>query len=552
MRKRRSSKGVTVNAVAGSHVVMLGLDLAADARPGCLGFAIQREDHTEDERAWMRGTKTFPGTPSAGSVSSREHPFQSFQWSDYSAKPQHDYSYGVVPLYGGLKPGPRVSVRVTTESEGGATHSVYFNRGSVATQEYVRQFGNVKPTKLAPERRAAAYEWLSRGLLEAFEAFAARAEGPGFGLRGAIYEFQWPAALAAIGAAAQRKADVKVLFDEIDPAGSPGAKNVRAIAAAAIGNLCLARTTGTIMHNKFLVLTRDAKPVAVWTGSTNLTENGIFGHLNCGHVVEDATIAGEYLAYWEQISAQPSPQRTPEVDWVVANNIRPPDPWDPLTAVFSPHRGKAVLDWYATLAGRAQAPGDALFMSFAFGMDKRFQAVYETDDSVLRVALMDKMGAGAGLKQALIDIPRIRRRRNVVIAIGNRVITNAFDRWLSEPTGLTSNVQWVHSKFMLVNPLSNDPIVVTGSANFSGPSTDENNENMLVIRGDKRVADIYLGEFMRLYSHYAFRDTLARQAQGQAGVALSGDLAGDDSWQDAGYFTPGSSRELRRRYFART
>ena len=29
---------------------------------------------------------------------------------------------------------------------------------------------------------------------------------------------------------------------------------------------------------------------------------------------------------------------------------------------------------------------------------------------------------------------------------------------------------------------------------------------MLVIRGE--VADVYLGEFMRLYNHYAFRDWL--------------------------------------------
>lgn len=43
-----------------------------------------------------------------------------------------------------------------------------------------------------------------------------------------------------------------------------------------------------MMHNKFFVLTENNKPIAVWTGSTNLTENGIFGHSNCGHVVEDA------------------------------------------------------------------------------------------------------------------------------------------------------------------------------------------------------------------------------------------------------------------------
>ena len=44
---------------------------------------------------------------------------------------------------------------------------------------------------------------------------------------------------------------------------------------------------------------------------------------------------------------------------------------------------------------------------------------------------------------------------------------------------------------------------------FSDASTLQNDENMLVIRGNKRVADIYLGEYMRLWNHYAFREFLA-------------------------------------------
>jgi len=59
---------------------------------------------------------------------------------------------------------------------------------------------------------------------------------------------------------------------------------------------------------------------------------------------------------------------------------------------------------------------------------------------------------------------------------------------------------------MLVDPLSSNPVVITGSANFKHASVNTNHENMLVIRGDTRVADIYLGEFMRQFSSYAFRD----------------------------------------------
>jgi len=47
MRKKKTRNGFTVNAIAGTHVVLLGFDLAGVQRKGCLGFAIQREDHTE-------------------------------------------------------------------------------------------------------------------------------------------------------------------------------------------------------------------------------------------------------------------------------------------------------------------------------------------------------------------------------------------------------------------------------------------------------------------------------------------------------------------------
>ena len=94
MRKRRTSGGVTLNAIAGTHDVTLGLDLSEARRAGCLGFALRREDHTEGERVWLRGLKTFEATdPDLGpgqSVPTRSHPIQAFQWADYAAKPEHE------------------------------------------------------------------------------------------------------------------------------------------------------------------------------------------------------------------------------------------------------------------------------------------------------------------------------------------------------------------------------------------------------------------------------------------------------------------------------
>jgi phosphatidylserine/phosphatidylglycerophosphate/cardiolipin synthase-like enzyme len=84
-------------------------------------------------------------------------------------------------------------------------------------------------------------------------------------------------------------------------------------------------------------------------------------------------------------------------------------------------------------------------------------------------------------------------------------------------------VAYIHSKFLLRDPLGKDPIVVTGSANFSDPSTTANDENMLIIRGDRRVADIYFTEFNRLFNHYYFRavqESTTRAGHGDDGASL--------------------------------
>ncbi|HEV3304452.1 MAG TPA: phospholipase D-like domain-containing protein [Planctomycetaceae bacterium] len=563
MRNKQSNAGITVNAIAGTNVVLLGMDLSEGRRKGCLGFAIQREDHTEDERYWLSGMKTFketdPGLGPGGQVSSRQHPFQTFQWADYSAKPKHDYTYTVIPLGGAprnLVEVGSLAVPISTEAELAnpkqhETSSVFFNRGAIASQEYARRFQNIRPDKLGGDEQKAAFRWLSRGLLEAFVAFVARAKGESYGLFGAIYEFQWPEALKAIKAAAASRAHVEIIYDGLPGKTGPKKKNVKAIKGAGLTSRSTPRTHGKIMHNKFLVLTKNDKAIAVWTGSTNLTENGIFGHLNCGHIIEDPEIAKQYYSYWKELSDDPE---TPdEKDWMEDNNPAPPDTWnDNRTVVFSPRRGLDVLQWYADIAGNATR-FKPLFMTFAFGMHKFFQAVYSRADGVLRFALMEKEGNGKGIEQGRKDIARIRKLPNVVVAIGRTISVNSFDRWLQELPQLTrgAHVKYVHTKFMLVDPLGTNPVVVTGSANFSKASTDTNDENMIVIRNDQRVADIYMGEFMRTFSHYAFREAVARwEAQGRSAETWEPqDLVPDASWQKD-FFAKGDQRFLRRLYFA--
>ena len=264
------------------------------------------------------------------------------------------------------------------------------------------------------------------------------------------------------------------------------------------------------------------------------------------HLVEEAAIARNYLAYWNELAQDP--KSSPLKDRVEMLSPLPTGkPPVGTTVLFSPRKNLDALDWYADLAINAT---DGLFMTFAFGMNDIFKNVYQNCVAPFRLALMEKktrsMKAGPAKDAEEQKIQNLRNMPENVFAIGNFIRTNAFDGWLKERlTGLNSHVRYIHNKFMLIDPLSDDPIVVTGSANFSDASTRRNDENMVIIRGNTRVADIYLGEFMRLFSHHAFRESLQWRKPDDPPKPLRTDAW----WTDYFGNTP---RSTRRKYFSRT
>jgi phosphatidylserine/phosphatidylglycerophosphate/cardiolipin synthase-like enzyme len=553
MRKKVTNQGLTVQGIAGTYVVLLGFDLAKADCVGLMGFAIHRTDHTENEAYWLEGLKTFaetdPGFPTGAKYSTRQHPIQGFTWSDFSAKPGHDYTYRVLALKGtpqNLEPSAEVSVKVTTECPTSGNHDIYFNRGAAASQEYSRRFGNRKPHEVGPK----AFDWLSRGLYESIIKFIAQAKDSKFELRVCAYEFHYPPVLEALKAAQERGVDVKVIYDR--RRDEPGTKNDEATKAADIGDLCIKRQTNStaISHNKFILLLKDSKPQAVLTGSTNFSEGGIFGHSNVVHIVEEKPIARAYFDYWEQLSKDPkSPDLRPHLtELKPATAGQPPEG---TAVIFSPRENLDALEWYATLAKEAK---DGLFSTYAFGMHPSFQEAYRSGQAKMRFALLEKitrpMEAGPERDAEEAKIIELRKLPENRFAIGSHLKLNKFDQWLGEAlSGLNRNVKYVHTKYMLIDPLGEDPIIITGSANFSAASTKDNDENMLIIRGNKRVAEIYLGEFMRLYNHYAFREWASQKSNesDNAPKALV-HLRTDEWWKEYFGDTP---RSHQREYFSR-
>jgi phosphatidylserine/phosphatidylglycerophosphate/cardiolipin synthase-like enzyme len=559
MRGWAMESGLAAQAIAGTHTVLLGIDL--DDRVGCLGFAIHRTDHTEDEAYWLRGMKSFASVvpnPVAGeSHSLRDQPLQGFQWGDYTAKPEHDYTYRAVALGGSpgaLTEGAAVEVGVRTEPEDDGVHGIWFNRGVAGSQAFVKRFGQYTPPVDADETHPS-FAWLSRGLGEAFLAFVGVAADASWGLRGAFYEFTWRTGLHALGEAVTRGADVALVVHGRDKDAVGGedrdhtaVNNAQAVAEANLDGAVIWRVApnkSALQHNKFLVLTHLGQPVAVWTGSTNLTQGGVFGHLNVGHLITDQTVAGQFLDYWDTLADQTNATAVLRT-WTESQNAidlaSPPGPG--MTAVFSPRATDSVLlDWYATIFDAATS---SAHLTGAFGIDRVFRDKLGVDRDLVRTVLLDKEPA-EGQEVPMVD-PDVR------VSWGDYVQRPALEGWAIEHlTDFNTWVRFVHTKIIFVDPLTDTPTVITGSANYSGNSTTDNEENSIVIRGDgsgvaKRVADIYLTEYQRLFMHFVFRSWAN---QDPSGVSAAGRLAEDDSWS-APYYEPGSWRDRQRRTFAGT
>ena len=369
MRLRKKNANISVHAIAGSHVVLFGLDADEATASKLLGFQILRTGPGDQAPTPLESGRDFAGVDSDVPV------IQSFIWGDYRAEPNTTYTYRIVPVTGTpakQKLGKAVEITVTTEDPAAESHAVYFNRGVAGSQSYSRRFGDYRrfykadPHETDPRRikyneflrpedvpDRAADVWLSRGLEEAMIDFIGQARGPQYTVRAALYELTHRPAIQAFVDALESGADVKIVhhakevttnvfrankaaqvtvsYDDGSPdvvikgrevakvVAPDGIARAANIAVAGVGvsggsrrrfaEMLIPRKITTISHNKFIVLLKDGVPEQVWTGSTNVTGGGIYGQSNVGHIVRDRDVAARYLAYWEKVATDP--KKTP-------------------------------------------------------------------------------------------------------------------------------------------------------------------------------------------------------------------------------------------------
>lgn len=537
MRVSQSSGAFRVKAIAGTHVVLMALDMDESARPGLRGFAIKR-GHGGQAQQWLEGIKYFkdlvPNPKPGDSFPSRQQPFQSFLWSDYTASPGVDYDFTIIALYGDLhnmEERYTLNFSITTEPEyDGKGQGVWFNRGIIASHAMAVDFHNATLTEemvnnVSDDGQLLDREtqWLSRGLAEACLKYINSA-GSGDQLRVCAYEFTYLPVLAALKRAHDRGVDVQIIYHDTKHDDDP---NRKAIATAKLpAAIVHPRTRTAIPHNKFIVKLAAGKPPLVWTGSTNFTDSGFYGQTNVGHVTADATTVKTYLNYWTELKDDPvhsvalqnAIELTPNPPNVIAESSTVP--------FFSPRIADNMLDWYGQRIDDARS---LAMMTIPFNVaDTILTALGKTGNAMRLVILEDPPSAAVDAAEqrnrgklafsngAILGKSFIKYKSSFGGAKVTPIPNSNLDKWfideeLDRPTN-KGHVFFVHAKVLIVDPLSNDPLVCSGSANFSANSLTANDENMLLIRGDTRVADIYVTELDRIFRHFRSRDIINKQA----------------------------------------
>jgi phosphatidylserine/phosphatidylglycerophosphate/cardiolipin synthase-like enzyme len=568
-------------AISGIRTVLIALNCPESRRVGLKGFAFQRERVASGSQArWLRSLKVFksivpdpktardPQDPTKPArFYTNDFPIQSFLWGDYAADPDTVYRYRILPRYG--QPGqlttdPRdeIMFEVRTEKEFDGTHGVWFNRGAIASQKYAEEFGNLPPQNVDdPKDRRVA--WLSRGLLEACLTFINDTPASD-ALRVAAYEFTYAPVLNALAAARTRGVDVQIVYH--DTSAAKTTPNETAMTAAGLPvndrKVTFRRTKTKIPHNKFIVRLKDGQePVEVWTGSTNFTPSGFLGQTNVGHRIADPATAQQYLDYWKILKKDP--ELTGARKSLAALTPHPIEVISPqsVVRVFSPRAKAEMLSWYGR---RMLNAANCVCLTAAFGVTTTLVAPIAQRRDQMRFLLLEKPPSDALRKELNNDfthlIPsygvplgELYTMKNGKPTARKRIAEFELDKWFFKEEHYRPKnsgfVFFVHTKFLLIDPLSDDPLVCSGSANFSPASLLQNDENMLLIRGNTRVADIYLTEFDRIFRHFYFRD-IANElaAKGTSAKSAFLDESVQSEWTD-GYFKPNRLKTNRRLMF---
>ena len=546
MRKltTNSQDDFRVKAYAGTSGVLLAMDVAESRRRGLLGFAIEQKEGTR-QWSWLLNSLTFPGRPHTlprwNATPSNLAPIQKFRWADYSIKPNTTCKYRVHLAYGTTEApelGESLEVAVSTDDGQPKGHRVVFNRAVAASQGFERRFPELN--KLLSEKRDLPVEewpeeprqWLQHGLLDQILAFIERARDNKWGLDIAIYEYELTAIIDAVNAAHKRGVAVRVIY-HAKAGDKQTLENIASLKKIPVASK-KARVTTKIFHDKFIVLSKintagEHVCQAVMCGSTNFTENAVYRQANVVHIADDKAVAASYLALFDLIWNDAEDVAATR-KWITQNNRM--DPGNALFAGFSPRSGGSDLAEFISVIRAADK--DLLFATAFMLPEPILDALLGTaHDDVLRYGIQNT-------KSRITGFHADRSAEFTATAL----LTSGLEGWVKEGLKGQRGHMLVHLKAIVANFTTDAPVIISGSHNLSAAASSGNDENYLIIRGDRDLADRYGLEILRFYEHYRFR-YYAKLLK----LKKVRPLAVDDSWS-ANYFARGHLKALSRLRFS--
>jgi phosphatidylserine/phosphatidylglycerophosphate/cardiolipin synthase-like enzyme len=551
--------------------------------PNCVGFAIYRIDVRAGTETCLPAMATFEGQDAKPNRTTADDPIQKFFWKDVFAKRGGTYRYRIVPMTGtpgnltAMPYGPLLSNQVQLSPRYGVL-SAYFNRGILATQATARVLHDGShPGKPLDELKARIVKPgdtlrldLAGEMITALTTLSDEAKQEGAEVHCALYEFQDPELLAHLEALGD---GAHVILSNMPGGGGKGqpktndtySEERQALHEACPDAIDRFMPSNAIGHNKFQVLDKGGAAQAVLFGSTNWTSNALCAQTNNSIIARSPKLAQAYLDYWNRLRDDTRPpgengraqqgSALRDADATQASEIALEDGSGTVRLWFSPNtpharssKPKASEDPPPDLAevfdAIAKAQQAVVFLAFEPGRPSIIDAIADALKAkptlFVRGAVTARdasgefyigiHGAGAGTtkppKHQSGDPPLPQDYR--VIAAQGVNAKDAFGQWEAELNSAGHAV--IHDKIVVIDPFSDDCVVVTGSHNLGYKASYNNDENMAIIRNHRALAEAYAAHCLDVYDHYAWRYHLATDAD-QAWHFLQA----NDKWQDSYY-----------------
>lgn len=523
---------------------------------GCLGFAVYRIDMNAGTETPLPALAGFKNDPNAGKPdhTTEQGPVQKFYWKDLLAKRGGLYKYKVVPLQGSpgsLQPMPGIAPLISNPvqlSPNRGVISSYFNRGILATQATARALtggqGGTPSQGVLLQRIGQPSDPLRKSLagdmITALKCLVDRARQQGGSIYASLYELTDPELK-------QELIGAPFVHITLSDAGTDDEENKPARTALHESHVDIAdrlMPKGHIGHNKFVVYADSTgKPAAVLLGSTNWTPNGLCAQTNNSLVVESPALAAQYMDYWNRLRAD-TEQAGGDPKKLQSAALRSDD--NHVRPVTLEDNSADVDLWFSpntqSTSKTSTSPGDmaevfdliskaqqaVLFLVFQPGspsiVDAAAQAQKANPQLFVRGAVTDPKAVGqfnTDLFHGAAGQPPDTYQ--VVPATG---IQDQFGVWEKELN--KAGYAIIHDKIVVIDPFSESCVVITGSHNLGWRASSNNDENLVIIKGHRGLAEAYTTHVLDVYDHYRWRYMISKK--GVQGAFQS--LDPTDKWQD--------------------